>query len=117
MFPLIINLFTFQLLMKENLDLKLSPYKVLAVNSKRGFVQIIESVGIADVLDKYGSVLAFLQKHGPSETAPLGVDPEVMDNYIKSLGKSRGKMLEKSIEEPDDYSYCVLGYSVEMIIT
>ena len=76
-----------QLLMGENLDLKLNPYKVLATSSKHGFVQFIESTPVAEVIDKDGSIIAFLRKHGPAENGPLGVAPEVMDNYIRSCGE------------------------------
>ena len=73
--------------MKENLDLKLTPYKVLAMSHNRGFVQFIESEGVQDVVEKHGSILSFLRTHGPADNAPLGVAPEVMDNYVKSVGK------------------------------
>ena len=39
-----------QLLRRENLDLKLSPYKVLATTSKYGFIQFIESSPVAEVI-------------------------------------------------------------------
>lgn len=43
-----------KLLSKENLNLKLTPYKVLATSTKHGFVQFIESVTVADVLANEG---------------------------------------------------------------
>ena len=54
---------------------------------RTGFVQFIESTALADVIKTDGSILNFFQKHAPSENSPLGVAPEIMDNYIKSLGK------------------------------
>ncbi|KAK9408769.1 Phosphatidylinositol 3-kinase catalytic subunit type 3 [Crotalus adamanteus] len=39
-----------KLLRKENLDLKLTPYKVLATSTKHGFMQFIQSVPVAEVL-------------------------------------------------------------------
>uniref|UniRef100_A0A0P4VWE6 phosphatidylinositol 3-kinase n=1 Tax=Scylla olivacea TaxID=85551 RepID=A0A0P4VWE6_SCYOL len=48
---LIIQIITLmdRLLRRENLDLRLTPYKVLATSSKHGFVQFIESHAVADV--------------------------------------------------------------------
>lgn len=43
-----------KLLSRENLDLKLTPYKVLATSTKHGFVQFIESVTVAEVLKTEG---------------------------------------------------------------
>ena len=112
------GLYYLKLLRKENLDLKLTPYKVLATSSKHGmqafyfvsllmkisgtyfpdtfslcyrtgFVQFVESTALADVIKTDGSILNFFQKHAPSENSPLGVAPEIMDNYIKSLGEQK----------------------------
>jgi phosphatidylinositol 3-kinase len=73
-----------RLLRKENLDLKLTPYKVLATSSKHGFVQFIESVSVAEVLATDGSIQTYFRRHAPSDNAPYGIAPEAMDNYIKS---------------------------------
>lgn len=43
-----------KLLSKENLDLKLTPYKVLAAGTKQGFVQYIDSVTVQYVLATEG---------------------------------------------------------------
>ncbi|XP_012061369.1 PREDICTED: phosphatidylinositol 3-kinase catalytic subunit type 3 [Atta cephalotes] len=73
-----------KLLRRENLDLKLTPYRVLATSTKHGFVQFIESTTVAEVLASEGSILNFFRKHHPSETGPYGVVPEVMDTYVRS---------------------------------
>uniref|UniRef100_A0A8C5JSU3 Phosphatidylinositol 3-kinase catalytic subunit type 3 n=1 Tax=Jaculus jaculus TaxID=51337 RepID=A0A8C5JSU3_JACJA len=73
-----------KLLRKENLDLKLTPYKVLATSTKHGFMQFIQSVPVAEVLDTEGSIQNFFRKHAPSETGPNGISAEVMDTYVKS---------------------------------
>ncbi|KAL3866076.1 hypothetical protein ACJMK2_043415 [Sinanodonta woodiana] len=73
-----------KLLGRENLDLKLTPYKVLATSSKHGFVQFIQSSAVAEVLESEGSIQNYFRKHAPSENSPYGISPEVMDNYIKS---------------------------------
>ncbi|XP_075166351.1 phosphatidylinositol 3-kinase 59F [Haematobia irritans] len=73
-----------KLLRRENLDLKLTPYKVLATSSKHGFLQYIDSYTVADVLAREGSILNFFRKHNPCDSAPYGILPEIMDTYIKS---------------------------------
>ncbi|XP_076443450.1 phosphatidylinositol 3-kinase catalytic subunit type 3-like isoform X2 [Babylonia areolata] len=73
-----------KLLQHEKLDLKLTPYKVLATSTKHGFVQFVDSMGIADVLQKEGSILNYFRKHAPCDGEAFGVQPEVIDNYVKS---------------------------------
>ncbi|GBP18681.1 Phosphatidylinositol 3-kinase catalytic subunit type 3 [Eumeta japonica] len=73
-----------KLLRRENLDLKLTPYKVLATSSKHGFLQFIESVTVAEALATEGSIQNFFRKYNPCEAAPYGIRPETMDTYIRS---------------------------------
>lgn len=73
-----------RLLRTENLDLKLSPYRILATSPYAGAVQFIPSTALSDVMHKYKSILAYLRAHNPDESAPLGVRKEVMETYIKS---------------------------------
>ncbi|KAG0244154.1 Phosphatidylinositol (PI) 3-kinase [Actinomortierella wolfii] len=75
------------LLRKENLDLKLLPYKVLATGSDHGLVQFVQSQSLAAVLNENnGSLLMFWRKYHLDERSvdTFGVKPEVMDNYVKS---------------------------------
>nr|XP_039263530.1 phosphatidylinositol 3-kinase catalytic subunit type 3-like isoform X1 [Styela clava] len=72
------------LLQKENLDLKLTPYKVLATSTKHGFVHCIESKSVAEVLATEGSIQNYFRKLSPSESRPYGIEQDVMDNYVKS---------------------------------
>ncbi|XP_054160605.1 phosphatidylinositol 3-kinase catalytic subunit type 3-like [Oppia nitens] len=72
-----------KLLRRENLDLKLTPYNVLATSSKHGFVQFIDSISVAEVLAAEGSIQNYFRKHAPSD-AMYGISPEVMDAYVKS---------------------------------
>ncbi|XP_066252460.1 phosphatidylinositol 3-kinase catalytic subunit type 3 isoform X2 [Euwallacea similis] len=72
------------LLNKENLDLKLTPYKVLATGIKSGFVQYIESLPVAEVLATEGSIQNYFKKHHPQPSAPYGIQPEIMDAYVRS---------------------------------
>ncbi|CAD7014388.1 unnamed protein product [Ceratitis capitata] len=73
-----------KLLRRENLDLKLTPYKVLATSSKHGLLQYIDSYTVADVLAREGSIHNFFRKHNPCESGPYGISAETMDTYIKS---------------------------------
>lgn len=75
-----------KLLRKENLDLKLTPYRVLATSSKHGFMQYINSITVAEASSAAngGSILNFFRKHHPCETGPFGIAAEIMDTYIKS---------------------------------
>lgn len=73
-----------RLLQKENLDLKLTPYRILATNSTAGAVQFIPSTSLSAASAKYKSILAYLKEHNPDDSEPLGVRKETMDTYIKS---------------------------------
>uniref|UniRef100_A0A2K5PNS1 Phosphatidylinositol 3-kinase catalytic subunit type 3 n=1 Tax=Cebus imitator TaxID=2715852 RepID=A0A2K5PNS1_CEBIM len=67
-----------KLLRKENLDLKLTPYKVLATSTKHGEC----------ILNHYCllkcTLCNFFRKYAPSENGPNGISAEVMDTYVKS---------------------------------
>ncbi|OXV08251.1 hypothetical protein Egran_03984 [Elaphomyces granulatus] len=74
-----------RLLQKENLDLKLTPYRILATSSNAGAAQFIPSTSLSAAAAKYkGSILSYLKANNPDENEPLGVRKETMDTYIKS---------------------------------
>ncbi|MCJ1311575.1 Phosphatidylinositol (PI) 3-kinase [Agyrium rufum] len=74
-----------RLLRKENLDLKLSPYRILATGATAGAVQFVSSLSLAAIQTKYkGGILAYLRANNPDDKADLGVRKEAMDAYIKS---------------------------------
>uniref|UniRef100_A0A1B6DM67 Phosphatidylinositol 3-kinase catalytic subunit type 3 n=1 Tax=Clastoptera arizonana TaxID=38151 RepID=A0A1B6DM67_9HEMI len=73
-----------KLLRSENLDLKLTPYRVLATSTRHGFVQFIDSFPVAEVLATEGSIQNFFRKYHPSETGPYGIAPDIMDTYVRS---------------------------------
>ncbi len=74
-----------RLLQIENLDLKLTPYRILATAASAGAVQFIPSTSLSAIGAKHrGSILAYLRTHNPDTSAPLGIRKEVMDTYIKS---------------------------------
>ena len=73
------------LLLKENLDLKLTPYRILATSPLAGAVQFVPSTALSTISTKYkGSVLAYLRANNPDGSGPLGVRKETMDTYIRS---------------------------------
>jgi phosphatidylinositol 3-kinase len=74
-----------QLLQKENVDLKLTPYRILATSSIAGAAQFIPSTSLSAASAKYkGSILAYLKANNPDDSEPLGVRRETMDAYVKS---------------------------------
>jgi phosphatidylinositol 3-kinase len=73
-----------RLLSKENLDLKLTPYRVLATSTTHGFVQFIQSITVAEVLSTDKSIHNFFRKWHPSDTDAYGIQAKVMDTYVKS---------------------------------
>jgi phosphatidylinositol 3-kinase len=74
-----------RLLRKENLDLKLSPYRILATSANAGAVQFVGSMSLAAASAKYkGGILAYLKANNPDDKADLGVRKETMDTFVKS---------------------------------
>jgi phosphatidylinositol 3-kinase len=77
------------LLKQENLDLKLTPYKVIATGIKEGFLQFVDALPVSNILanSEYLSIKEYLRKHNPSETDKYGIAAEAMDNYVRSCGE------------------------------
>jgi len=85
---LVLQLFTLmdQLLRKENLDLKLIPYDVLATGPLQGMVQYIPSKTIAAIISENGTLLNYLRANNPDEgsVGTYGVEPSVIDTFVRS---------------------------------
>ncbi|KII89648.1 hypothetical protein PLICRDRAFT_158734 [Plicaturopsis crispa FD-325 SS-3] len=85
---LVIQLFTLmdRLLRKENLDLKLSPYDVLATGPLQGMAQFIPSKTIAAIVSENGTLLNYLRANNPDEgsVGTYGVEPSVIDTFVRS---------------------------------
>lgn len=83
----IITLFD-QLLLKENLDLKLTPYKILATSTSAGLSQFIPSMPLQAIVTKYKNkgpvALTYLKQNNPDDKAPLGIRKETMDTFVRS---------------------------------
>lgn len=73
-----------RLLRKENLDLKLTPYSILATSTGAGMIQFIPSSSLAGIIQKHKAILPYLKSHNPDLNAPYGVRKDVMDTYVKS---------------------------------
>jgi len=86
-----------QLLKKENLDLKLTPYKVLPTGLDHGLIQFVSnSFSLATIISDYNnSIQQFLRKFNPDDTSPgtYNIRAGAMDTYIKSCA-----------------GYCVISY-------
>jgi len=87
---LVIQLFTLmeRLLRKEGLDLRLTAYDVLATAPQQGLAQFIPSKTVAAIMSEHGSLLNYLRANYPDEgsVGTYGVEPAVIDTYIKSCG-------------------------------
>lgn len=70
-----------KLLCKENLNLKLKPYRALATGPDNGFLQFVDSKAVAQVLQQDGTILNYFMKQSKDGKT---VDPEIMDTYIRS---------------------------------
>jgi phosphatidylinositol 3-kinase len=92
---LVIQLFNLmdRLLRKENLDLRLSPYSVLATSTAEGMIQFVESQSLGAIMAEYGSLQAYLRKHNadPGALGTYGIEANVMDTYVRSCGKLETK--------------------------
>ncbi|KAG0664479.1 Phosphatidylinositol (PI) 3-kinase [Maudiozyma exigua] len=73
-----------EMLKNENVDLKLTPYKILATGPDEGSIQFIPNDTMTNILSKYHGILGFLRRHNPSQTNKLGVEESVMDTFVKS---------------------------------
>jgi phosphatidylinositol 3-kinase len=70
-----------RLLRKENLDLHLTPYKVLATGLDHGMMQFIPSKAIASILYESGnSLIPYLAMNNNT----LEIEKQVMDRYVRS---------------------------------
>jgi len=74
------------LLKRVNLDLKLTPYRILATGPRDGMIEFVSnSSPISEVLAKHGSIQEYFRAHSPEPGAPFGVRPDVLATFIKSL--------------------------------
>ncbi|THH27396.1 hypothetical protein EUX98_g6791 [Antrodiella citrinella] len=111
---LVIQLFTLmdRLLRKENLDLKLTPYDVLATGPLQGMAQFIPSKSIAAIVSENGTLLNYLRANNPDEgsVGTFGVEPSVIDTFVRSCGEYIAQVLIGMLLMFDAAGYCVVTY-------
>ncbi|WVQ71681.1 hypothetical protein IAR50_001222 [Cryptococcus sp. DSM 104548] len=85
---LVIQLFTLmdRLLRKENLDLRLSPYSVLATSTSEGLIQFVPSKSVASIMAEHGSLQNYLKLEHSDDAAlgSYGIEAGVMDTFVRS---------------------------------
>ncbi|GLU21630.1 hypothetical protein SLE2022_377590 [Rubroshorea leprosula] len=73
-----------RLLKLENLDLHLTPYKVLATGQDEGMLEFIPSRSLAQIISEHRSIISYLQKFHPDEHGPFGITASCLETFIKS---------------------------------
>ncbi|EFX03298.1 phosphoinositide 3-kinase [Grosmannia clavigera kw1407] len=77
-----------QLLRKENLDLRLTPYKILATSSRMGLTQFVPSASLQSLAARYrgapNAALAYLRQHSGDPNGPLGLQARTLDTFVRS---------------------------------
>lgn len=73
-----------RLLKVENLDLQLTPYKVLATGHEEGMLEFIPSNSLAQILSEHRSLVNYLQQYHPDENGPFGITEKCLETFIKS---------------------------------
>ncbi|KAK9811578.1 hypothetical protein WJX72_006428 [[Myrmecia] bisecta] len=83
---LVVQMFSLmdRLLKRENLDLRLTPYRVLPTSSDDGLIECVPSTALAKVLAEHRSIHRFLAERHPDPTGPFGLRPEVLSTFVKS---------------------------------
>ena len=73
------------LLKRVNLDLKLTPYRILATGPRDGMIEFVDrSSPISEVLAKHGTIHDYFRAHHPDPGAPFGIQPDVIATFVKS---------------------------------
>lgn len=75
-----------QQLQRVGLDLRLTPYRVLATSTATGMMEmVLDSQPVSEVLARYNyNIMALFREEHSRPDAEYGIDPEVMDTYVKS---------------------------------
>ena len=89
-----------KLLKQENLDLKLTPYKVIATGTKEGFIQFVDALPASAIINgECRTIKEYLKRNNPSDTDKYGIEASAMDAYVRSCGNNnllvRSKLLQK----------------------
>jgi phosphatidylinositol 3-kinase len=95
---MLIKLFD-RILKRGALDLCLRPYPILAMSAvdQTGLVEFVEgSIPVSQILANHNnSIMSFFKSVAPNDAAKYGVDPTVLQTYIRSCA-----------------GYCVITYLI-----
>ena len=73
------------LLKRENVDLELVTYRVLATTLDAGMIEFVpDSMTLYDISREYGGILQYLHKKKPDPMNRLEIEPTVMDRFVRS---------------------------------
>ena len=72
------------LLRRAGLDLRFTPYAVLATGIDEGLVEYVPSLTLAAVLTEHRSITRYLAAQAPDPDAPYGIAPDVLDAFVRS---------------------------------
>ena len=73
-----------KILKRENLDLKLTSYRVLATGSDTGLIEFVKSRALADILKEHEKLTTYIALHNPDPCGPSGCTVTAMTNFVKS---------------------------------
>ncbi|KAG0614104.1 hypothetical protein M758_6G151500 [Ceratodon purpureus] len=73
-----------RLLKLENLDLQLTPYRVLATGTDEGMVEFVPSTSLAQVLAEHKSIVSYFQKFHADVEGPFGITAACLETFVKS---------------------------------
>ena len=73
-----------RLLKRENLDLKLTPFRVLATGGDTGLIEFIPSQAMADILAEHKTLTKYLAIHNPDPDGPYGCSTDALLKFVKS---------------------------------
>ena len=77
------------ILKRQNLDLMLTPYRVLATSWADGLLECVNAHGFQDVLKQYrGDIQLYLRAHQPDPEAEFGIKARAIDTFVRSCAGS-----------------------------
>lgn len=110
---LVLQLFSLmdRLLRRENLNLRLLPYSVLATSRDEGMIQFVPSKSLAAIMAEHGSLQNYLRLDHADDGAlgSYGIEAGVMDTFIRSCGEADHLSLFDSDKNQADDSSWLLG--------
>ena len=78
-----------RLLKRENFDLRITAYQVLPTSANDGLIEFVPfSLPLSQVLREHQSIHRFLSMRHPDPKGLYGLDPGVLENYVRSCAGS-----------------------------